>query len=469
MSHLSTAAETTLRDASLPPGPKGHLLWGTVREFRRDILGTLKSWSETYGDAIRFRFFLHYHGYIFSHPDHNKRIFEENNRNYVKLPNPQNSLLVPLVGYGLLTNDGESWLRQRRLVQPAFHRRRIAEFSKLMTQATEQMMESWYVVAREGAAFEVNEEMVRLTLEIVGKSLFSVDLTREAETVGNAFTAVNRQFREFSSHPFGVWLMNATWLPRTRRFMSNVAVLDRVVNDIIDERRRLRRNGAGQTNDLLDLLMDARDEETGKGMDDRQLRDEVMTLMLAGHETTSNALTWTLYLLSEHPAVREELEQEVDRVLAGRTPTFADIPQLAHTTMVLEESMRLYPPAYAVARTAADEDVVGGYKVEKGAVITLSPYVTHRHPEFWEAPDRFDPQRFSAERKAQRPRYAYIPFGGGPRMCIGSNFAMTEATLILAMIVQRFRLDHVPEHPVELEPLITLRPRHGMVMRLRER
>lgn len=469
MSASSTQTEVPADQAPLPPGPGGRPLLGTVREFRQDILGTLRSWSETYGDAIRFRFFLHFHGYIFSHPGHNKRIFQENNRNYVKLPNPQNNLLVPLVGYGLLTNDGESWLRQRRLAQPAFHRRRIAEFSKIMTQATAQLLENWRGVAKRGDALDVNEAMVRLTLEIVGKSLFSVDLTREAETVGNAFTAVNRQFRDFSSHPFGVWLMNATWLPRTRRFMGNVAILDRIVYDIIEERRRLRQNESGETNDLLDLLMDARDEETGEGMDDRQLRDEVMTLMLAGHETTSNALTWTLYLLSQHPGAREELEQEVDRVLAGRIPTFDVIPQLTYTTMVLEEAMRLYPPAYAVARTAADEDIVGGYKVERGAVITLSPYLTHRHPEFWENPDRFDPQRFSPQRKAQRPRYAYIPFGGGPRMCIGNNFAMTEATLILAMIAQRFRLDHAPEHLVELEPLITLRPRHGMVMHLRQR
>lgn len=469
MSSYPAKSDAPAREATLPPGPRGHLLWGTVREFRRDILGTLQSWTKTYGDALRFRFFLHYHGYLFSHPDHNKRIFQENNRNYAKLPNPQNGLLVPLVGYGLLTNDGDSWLRQRRLVQPAFHRRRIAEFTKVMTQATAHMLQNWQGAAKEGASLDVSEEMVRLTLEIVGKSLFSVDLTREAETVGSAFTAVNRQFREFSSHPFGIWLMNASWLPRTRRFLGNVALLDRVVNGIIDERRRLRQAGGGEAGDVLDLLMDARDEETGEGMDDRQLRDEVMTLMLAGHETTSNALTWTLYLLSEHRDVREELQQEVDRVLAGRIPTFDDIPQLAYTTMVLEESMRLYPPAYAVSRTAVDEDVVGGFHVEKGAMITLSPYLTHRHPEFWENPDQFEPRRFSAERKAERPRYAYIPFGGGPRICIGNNFAMTEATLILAMIAQRFQLDHVPQHRVELEPLITLRPRHGMIMQLSER
>ena len=297
----------------------------------------------------------------------------------------------------------------------------------------------------------------------------SVDLTREAETVGTAFLAANRQFRDFSSHPFGTWLMNMPWLPRTRRFMRNVALLDRIVNGIIDGRRSSRDAGSGASEDLLDLLMDAQDAETGERMSDRQLRDEVMTLMLAGHETTSNALTWALYLLSEHAHVREELEHEVDEVLTARIPVFEDISRLNYTNMVLEESMRLYPPAYAMTRTATDADVVGGFHVDKGAIVTLSPYLTHRHPEFWDAPEAFDPQRFTPQRKAERPRYAYMPFGGGPRMCIGNNFAMTEATLILAMIAQRYRLDHVEGHPVDLEPLITLRPRYGMAMTLHER
>lgn len=456
--------------ARSPQGPRGHWLWGTAREFRRDILGTLQQWVREYGDAFRFRFFLHYHGYVFCHPDHNRQILQENNRKYAKLPNPTTGLLVPLVGYGLLTNDGESWLRQRRLAQPAFHRRQIAEFSKIMTSATQATLDGWATASRSGERLDFNEEMARLTLEIVGKSLFSVDLTREAETVGTAFTAVNRQFREYSSHPFGIWLMNMTWLPRTRRFMRNVALLDKVVNGIVEERRRLRaaRTG-GEAGDLLYLLMDARDEESGEGMSDRQLRDEVMTLMLAGHETTSNALTWAVYLLSQHPEVRSRLEEEVDRVLAGRTPTFEDVAHLSYTTMVLEEAMRLYPPAYAVTRVTVEEDVVGGLHVEKGAIITISPYLTHRHPAFWEDPERFDPQRFSAEQKAARPRYAYIPFGGGPRMCIGNNFAMTEATLILAMIVQRYQVDHVGGDTVELEPLITLRPRHGLWVTLQER
>lgn len=468
---ISTSSTASTREEAWRPpvGPHGHWLFGTVREFRNDILGTMQKWVKEYGDAVRFRFFLSNYGYLFCHPDHNKHFFQDNNRNYTKLPSPTVGALVPLVGYGLLTSDGESWLRQRRLVQPAFHRQRIQSFSRIMTKATSRLIEAWQSHARQDLVIDVSEEMARLTLEIVGKSLFSVDLTREAQTVGEAFTAVNRQFRQFSSNPFGIQMMKMRWLPRTRRFLGNIAILDEVVWGIINERRRLRERAVGESNDLLDLLMDARDEDSGESMNDRQLRDEVMTLMLAGHETTANALTWTLYLISQHPQVQARLEGEVDQLLGGEPPSFEDVGRLQYTTMVLEEAMRLYPPAYAVTRTAADEDIVGGMRIEKGALISLSAYLTHRHPDFWEDAEVFDPERFSPERKAQRPRYAYIPFGGGPRMCIGNTFAMTEAILIMAMLVQRFRLSHEPDHIVEMEPLITLRPKYGMRMRLTER
>lgn len=452
-----------------PPGPHGHWLWGTAPDFRRDILGTLERWIDLYGDAIRFRFFLNRYGHFFCHPAHNKHVLQDNNRNYTKLPNPTNGLLVPIVGHGLLTSDGDFWLRQRRLAQPAFHRRRIAGFARTMTDAAARMLEQWPADAKSGRTVDVARDMMRLTLEIAGKTLFSVDLTRDAETVGRAFAAVNRQFRNFSSHPFGIYLINTSWLPGTRRFLHNVAQLDEVVHAIIARRRRQREQGRGQTQDLLDMLMDARDEETGEGMSDRQLRDEVMTIMLAGHETTANALAWTFYLLAKHPPVQARLEEEVDDILAERTPTFQDVSELTYTTMVLKESLRLYPPAYLLTRTAQDEDKIGGFDVEPGAILTLSPYFTHRHPDFWNDPEHFDPQRFSPQRKAERPRYAYMPFGGGPRMCIGSNFAMTEATLILAMVAQRYRLRLASDRPVQTEPLITLRPRGGIPMKIVER
>jgi cytochrome P450 len=438
-----------------------------MRAFRREenLLNTLGEWVAQYGDAIRFRFFLRFYGYFFCHPEHNQHILLENNRNYTKMPNPSNQVLTPLVGNGLLTSDGDFWLRQRRLAQPAFHRRQIESFAQTMTAATEGLLARWQEPSWRQEALDITEAMMELTLEIAGRTLFSIDLAREAETVGEAFLAANRQVIEFSARPFGAYLITLPWWPSTRRLNEDIAVLDEVVNGIIDRRRRSRAvQEEREPADLLDILMQARDEETGEGMSDKQLRDEVMTIILAGHETTALALSWTFYLLSEHPAIRQRLENEVDVVLNGRTPTFADIPDLTYTRMVIEEAMRLYPPAYAIARWGNEWDKVGGYDIPAGSAITLSPYFTHRHPDFWEEPERFDPERFTPERKAARSRWAYIPFGGGPRQCIGNRFAMTEAILILAQMSSHYRLHLVPGHPVALEPLITLRPRFGLQM-----
>ncbi|MDX1663615.1 MAG: cytochrome P450 [Candidatus Promineifilaceae bacterium] len=453
-----------------PPGPKGHWLRGTMREFQGDeLLDTLRRYAREYGDAIRYRYFLNFHGYLFSHPEHVEHILLTNNRNYTKMPSPGNAVLKPLVGNGLLTSDGDFWLRQRRLAQPAFHRRRIAGFADTMIAATDAMLEEWMRAADAGRALDVSEEMMRLTLEIAGKTLFSRDLTRDAETVGEAFTEASRQIVDFTTTPFGIYLLKIPFVPSVRRMNRHIGLLDDVVHSLIDERRALRMHGEGADEDLLDMLIDARDEETGEGMSDKQVRDEVMTIMLAGHETTALALSWTFYLLSQHPEVRRRLEAEVDERLDSRTPTFADIPELPYTTMVIEESMRIYPPAYFISRWCNDADVVGGYDVPAGSVISISPFMTHRHPDYWPDAERFDPERFTPEQQAQRPRFAYIPFGGGPRQCIGNRFAMTEAILILAMVSQRFRLELVSGHPVEPEPLITLRPKYGVLMQLERR
>ncbi|MCI0648631.1 MAG: cytochrome P450 [Chloroflexi bacterium] len=445
-----------------PPGPRGHWLTGTVQRWRENSLKYLCELTQEYGDAVRFRFLLHWYGYIFSHPDHNKYVLQDNNHNFTKLPHPTFLLLQPLVGRGLLTNDGDSWLSQRRLIQPIFHRRRIAQFGAIMTEATEAMLDRWATTAGAGRPVDIDHEMTALTMEIVGKALFSIDLTGECDAVGQAFTAVNKQLAELNTRPFSVFLVRCLpFLPEVRRLMANIAVLDDVVGKIVQERR-----ATGQKkDDLLDMLMEARDEETGQGMGDKQLRDEIMTLLLAGHETTANTLSWTFYLLSQHPEANQKLQAELATVLGGRSPTVDDLPNLTYTQMVVEEALRFYPPAYGIARTVVAEDEIGGYHVPAGSVVMLSPYLTHHHPDFWPDPERFDPERFRPEAVAARPRYAYIPFGGGPRQCIGSHFALTEAQLILATIAQRCRLELVPGHPVEPDPLITLRPKYGLPMR----
>jgi cytochrome P450 len=327
-----------------------------------------------------------------------------------------------------------------------------------MVNSTLEMLERWDAMARSGESFDVAAEMTRLTLQIVAKALFSADVSDDAEAIGAALTEVNRQLGEFS-------LLDMFWMiptPRKRRFRAAVQTLDEVVGKIIDARRR----ATYRNEDLLSMLLEAVDEETSKGMTPRQVRDEVLTLLLAGHETTANALAWTWYLLARNLAAENKLHDEIASTLGERAPGAPDLPQLRYTRMVIEESMRLYPPAWAISRNAIGEDEIGGYPVRPRTNIIICSFVTHRHPSFWEEPERFDPERFSSERSQRRPDFAYLPFGGGPRICIGNVFATTEAQLVVATIAQRYRLRLVPGHPVELHPLITLRPRHGIRMTL---
>ncbi|RMG89300.1 MAG: cytochrome P450 [Chloroflexi bacterium] len=453
-----------------PPGPKGHWLYGTTRAFRRDPLGTMVKMFHEYGDAIRYRFFANLYGYLFFHPEYNKHILLDNNKNYTKMPHPSLQVLRPLLGNGLVTSDGEFWRRQRRLMQPAFHKQRIAEFGAIMTTATEKMLQRWQTAVSADEPLDVAAEMTRLTLEIVGKALFSVDFTGAAHELGEAFTKANHLSSELGLKPFSIYTLRIPFWPSTRRLNRNVQVLHRIVDEMIAVRQaNPPAPGTREANDLLSMLLAARDEETGVGMDDQQLRDELNTLVLAGHETTAVALSWVICLLGQHPEVRTQLEHEVDTVLNGRIPTIDDLPQLTFTRMVIDETLRLYPPAYAIARWGNEPDVIGGYDIPANAVITLSPYITHRHPEFWSEPEKFNPERFSPERKENRHRFAYLPFGGGPRICIGNTFALTEATLILAMITQQFRLELPPNHQIEPEPLITLRPKGGVPVFLRAR
>lgn len=451
--------------APFPPGPDGRGIFGTAREFQEAPLTYLTQLHSSYGESLRYRFFLGWYGYSFVHPDANKHILQDNNANYTKQPHPSMQILKPVAGDGLLSSDGDFWRRQRRLAQPAFHRKQIAEFARTFVDSTAARFDRWGAMAQMGDVVALDEELMALTLEVAGKTLFSIDLTGAASTVGDAFDRANRIITDLSSQPFGLYSLRIPFWPSTRRLYSSTRLLEEVVYGIIDERRRVGEQKA----DLLGMLMDARDEASGEGMSDRQLRDEVLTLMVAGHETTSVLLSWLFFLLDRHPQVRERLEAEVDQALGGNAPTFDDLPGLVYTRQVIDETLRIRPPAYIMTRWAQEADTVSGYGIPAQSALTLCPYITHRLPEFWPEPETFEPERFAPGKDADRPRYAYLPFGGGPRQCIGNSFALTEATLITAAIVQRFRV-HVPaEHPGEMDPQITLRMKDGLPARLEAR
>jgi len=400
--------------------------------------------------------------FLVRRPEHVKYVLQDNVKTFSKRTRGYEALRLVL-GNGLLTSEGDFWLRQRRLAQPSFHRQRIAGFGQKMTELTGQMLETWLPKAVRREQFDVAREMMALTLRIVGWTLLGTEVGPDSPAVGKALTVLLHQVIRRTT----VLLKLPSWAPTPSHFILNRArsQLDRVVTKVVEERRRA--GGGGE--DLLGMLMSARDEETGQSMSNEQLRDEVMTIFLAGHETTANALTWTLYLLSHHPEIRARLEREVDAALGGRVPGFVDLPKLTYPLAVVQEAMRLYPPVALLMRRAEKEDSIGGYRIPNQVFVAVSPYVTHRDPTVFPNPESFEPDRFVGERAASIPRFAYLPFSSGPRICIGNNFALMEAQLVLSMIVQRYRLDLVRGHPVEPESAVTLRPRYGMKMTIASR
>src|SRR5215472_4197504 len=459
------AEQSSARDSAqvsrykTPPRLRSLSLLGSASEMQRDPLGFLTR-TRQYGYVVGMRFVFS-PAYLVYHPDSVKHVLQENHRNYNKDVLTY-KLFRPFLGLGLVTNDGDSWLHQRRLIQPAFHRKRLATYGTLMTGATVALLERWQTRAEGDAPLEITEEMMRLTLSIVGQALFSMDLSHETSTVGPAVTTLVKLLGNYLYAPFPPLSIPT---PRNRHMLAAQRELDQVVNSIIARRRQQNVD----TGDLLSMLLLARDEETGQGMNDRQVRDEVMTLLNAGHETTANALVWTWYLLSQHPEVERRLYDELDQVLDGNLPTIEHLPDLKYTRMVIEESLRLYPPFCVISRKAIADDELGGYHIPANSMILVSPYATQHHPDFWPDPERFDPERFTPEHEAVRPHYAHFPFAGGPRLCIGSNFAMMEAQLVLATIAQRYRLRLVPGHTVEPQMLVTLRPKYGLPMTIHRR
>ncbi len=452
---------TPRSDRKTAPGPRGHFLLGHLPELRRDVLQLLMESTRQFGDVVRFRIgplVIH----LLSHPDHIKRVLQDHRDNYVRQTRGDANL-TSVVGQSLLTTNGEAWQQRRRLIQPAFHHDQIATLVQIMTDATASMLERWRAEVQPGRPLDIASEMMRLTYEIIGKSLFSADLRTEVDAAEEAMTfLLEETYRRFGAL---VRVPEIVPTPRNRRYRRAISTLDGIVYGLIEARRRETDHG----HDLLSMLMQARDEETGEGLSDRELRDEMVTFLAAGHETTANALTWMWYLLSTHPEVARRLHVELALVFGGRTPTLHDVARLKYTTMVVKEAMRLYPPIWVMQRKVVSDDEIGNYHIPAGSEVTISPYVMHRHPAFWENPLGFDPDRFSDERSAGRPRYAYLPFGGGPRLCIGHHFAMIEAQIITAMVAQVYHLDLVPGWPVEPRPWISLRPRDRLLMALRRR
>lgn len=419
-----------------------------------DSLQTFLRWAQQFGDIFYYRA-AWLHVYFLNDPELIEWVLIRNSQNFLKDRVVQNSRWF--FGNGLLTNEGDSWLRQRRLSQPAFHRERVASYGRVMTTYTEAMLKSWTA----GETRDVHQDMMQLTLRIVVRCLFNV----EAEKTDIISSAMNLLMRNATGARMLLPPI-ARYLPTPSMIALRHAVghLERTVYDII----AVRRTSNADSGDLLSMLMNARDED-GSGMSDKQLRDEVLTFLLAGHETTALALSWTWYLLSQYPDVEEKLHAEVQNVLAGRSPEFADLPALDYTERVIKESMRLYPPAWSLARTAIQDFELRGYEIPAGANIVMSQWIMHRNPKYFADPEKFDPDRWLDPAMQKLPRFVYFPFGGGPRQCIGNMFAMMEATLLLATVAQRFQLRLVPDHLVIAVPSFTLRPKHGIKMKLEAR
>jgi cytochrome P450 len=432
--------------------PGAHLL-----AFRRDMLGFLQHLSHTYGDVATFRLGPE-RVVLLSHPEHIQDVLVTSHRQFIKAR--RGDVSRQFLGEGLLNSEGDIHRRQRRLSQPAFHRQRVGQYGAVMTDYATRLSQEW----QDGDSIDAAAAMMRVTLAIAAKTLFDADVESDAVAIGRAISELMKLSPRFSL-PFAAVLMRLP-LPSSRRLRQAQQVLDTTIYRIIEERRAEGMDHG----DLLSMLLLAQDETGDQtGMTDRQIHDEALTLLLAGHETTAVALTWTWYLLSQHPEVEAALHAELDAALGKRVPTAADLPHLSYTRQIFAESLRLYPPAWLMTRRNLDVFAVGKYTLPARTFIMISPYITHHDARFFPAPETFQPQRWASVSPDNRPRSGYFPFGGGPRQCIGESFAWMEGMLLLATLAQQWQFRLVPDHPVALHPLVTLRPKYGMRMRLTQR
>jgi cytochrome P450 len=446
--------DSTKVRGKVPPGPRGSLLLGSTFAYMRDQLSFLTRAVREHGDVVRLRL-GNTTTYVLVNPEHIDYVLRSHADNFMK--DMMTRWLIPLVGEGLVTSEGAFWRRQRKLAQPAFQRKEIERYAAMMVEHTERMLESWH----DGQVRDLHEDLMHLTLSIVAKTLFDAELGGDASLVGESLEVVMNYFMS-PMRWFGIreWLP----LPSTRQYHRAIKRIDDIIYGII----RQRRESGQDPGDLLSRLLAAQDEQ-GSGMTDRQLRDESVTLMLAGHETTALVLFYTFSLLANSPEAEGRLASELREVLGDRPPTAADVPSLRYTEWVVREAMRLYPPAWGIAREALADCEIGGYHVPKGTQLFMIQWLVHRDPRWFDDPEAFRPERWDHDLIKRLPRCAYFPFGDGPRICIGNHFAMMEAVLILATIARKYRLTIESGQTLELLPSVTLRPRHGLRMRIKAR
>ena len=417
------------------------------------MLGLFTRTAREYGGIAQFKL-LNKSYLLVTNPDYVKYILQDNYKNYIRGQSVETGRV--LLGNGLPLIDGDFWLRERRMLQPAFHRERLGKLADTVRTVIETFMQDWSGKAKHGQILDVDDEMMRLTLTIIIKSMFSAPIDDKIPALSSAFQAASRFMLWRSQQMFKLPL--SVPLPRHVEYNRALHILNETIYPLIADGRKHPKD------DLLGMMLEMRDADTGEGLSDQQARDEVVTIFFAGHETAAATLSWAFYLLSQHPEVEERMRLEVEHVLNGHPPTFADLPKLVYMQQVINEVLRLYPPAYLFAREAIVADVLDGYSIPANTLIFISPFVGHRDPKYWHDPERFDPERFTPEQVASRPRHVYYPFGEGPHVCIGNNFALMEMQLILTTVLQRYRLRLVPDHPIALNPEATLRPKHGIKM-----
>ncbi|MDQ0255297.1 cytochrome P450 [Evansella vedderi] len=442
----------------LPPGPKGKFFVGSLEEFQRNPLLFFRNLLEDYGEVAYFRFGPFQKVFLVSDPKLIKEVLVTKQRYFVK--SRDLTMLKPIIGEGLLTSEKDHHLKQRRLIQPSFQQKHIGQYAQDMIDTTKAYLDRW----EDGEERMITEDMMNITLGIISKTMFNMEFTKGYDIIGTPIENVMKLAikRMRSILPSPLWIPTKT----NRQYKKAIKELDSVLYSIIDQRRQSKVT----SDDLLGVLMKARDENNRVGMTDKQLRDELMTIFLAGHETTANALSWTLYLLSQHQRVQKKLHKEVDRVIGNGELKPEHYKKLTYTQNIIHESLRLYPPAYMIGRQV-DEDVpLGDYLLKKGDMVFISQYVMHRREDYFTHPDEFIPERFENSPPDSLPPYTYFPFGGGPRICIGNHFALMEAVLVLACIAQHYKVKLAPNHPeVKPQPLITLRPKGELRMVVEKR